>query len=183
MAKHTEADPVALLLHLLVSFGNAIGRSAHWRAEEDVHYLNLFAALVGETAKGRKGVSGNQSRRLLRDVDLEWVGRCHRSGLSSGEGLIWAVRDPIQKQQPIKQHGRVIDYQLVVEDPGITDKRLLVTEAEFASTLRVLELRRQHLVRAVASSLGRTRPTGSHEEQSGHVHGPAYQPAGAYHAR
>ena len=84
-------------------------------------------------------MSGNQSRRLLRDVDLEWVGRCHRSGLSSGEGLIWAVRDPIEKQQPIKQHGRVIDYQLVVEDPGITDKRLLVTEAEFASTLRVLD--------------------------------------------
>jgi hypothetical protein len=139
LAPHTEADPIALLVHVLVSFGNAIGRSAHWRAEADVHYLNLFAALVGETAKGRKGVSGNQSRHLLRAIDLDWVERCNKSGLSSGEGLIWAVRDPIEKQQPIKDHGRVTEYQTVVEDPGIADKRLLVTEAEFASTLRVLE--------------------------------------------
>jgi hypothetical protein len=139
LAPHTEADPIAVLLHLLVSFGNAIGRSAHWRAEADVHHLNLFSALVGETAKGRKGVSGNQSRLLVQAIDPDWVERCNKSGLSSGEGLIWAVRDPIEKQHPIKEHGRVVEYQTIVEDAGISDKRLLVTEAEFASTLRVLE--------------------------------------------
>jgi hypothetical protein len=139
LAPHTEADPVALLIHLLVSFGSVIGRSAHWRAESDVHYLNLFAALVGETAKGRKGVSGNHSRHMFRAIDSVWAERCNKSGLSSGEGLIWAVRDPIEKQQPIKEHGRVVEYQTVVEDPGISDKRLHVIEAEFASTLRVLD--------------------------------------------
>src|SRR4029453_2896452 len=63
---------------------------------------------------------------------------CLTSGLSSGEGLIWAVRDPIEKQQPIKEGGRVVDYQLVTEDAGVTDKRLLVIESELASTLKVM---------------------------------------------
>jgi len=45
-----------------------------------------------------------------------------QNGLSSGEGLIWAVRDDLGK-----------------DDPGVQDKRLLVVEGEFASTLRVLK--------------------------------------------
>ncbi len=40
------------------------------------------------------------------------------TGLSSGEGLIWAVRDPTS------------------QDPGISDQRLLVIEPEFASVLK-----------------------------------------------
>jgi hypothetical protein len=39
---HTEADPVALLLQPLTGFGSIIGRKAHFRAEADRHYLNLF---------------------------------------------------------------------------------------------------------------------------------------------
>src|SRR5207245_7846303 len=48
---------------------------------------------------------------------------------SSGEGVIWALRDPIYKLEK---------GQTVVSDAGVEDKRLLVIEAEFASTLRVL---------------------------------------------
>src|SRR5262249_6345107 len=56
----------------------------------------------------------------------------------SGEGLIWAVRDAIHGRSPIRQKGRVVGYEDVEEDPGIADKRLLVFEPEFASTLRVM---------------------------------------------
>src|SRR6266545_1431944 len=52
---HTEADPAAVLIQTLVMFGNVIGRTAHFRVEADIHYLNLFTAVVGQTAKGRKG--------------------------------------------------------------------------------------------------------------------------------
>jgi hypothetical protein len=52
---HTEADPAALLVQLLVGFGNIIGRHAHFVAEADRHYMNLFAVMVGQTSKGRKG--------------------------------------------------------------------------------------------------------------------------------
>jgi hypothetical protein len=138
IAPHTEADPAAILLQLLTMFGNVIGRTAYFRAEADTHYLNLDVAIVGQSAKGRKGVSTGRSKRIFEGVDSFWTANCQKSGLSSGEGLIWAVRDPIEKQAPIKAQGRVVEYETVIEDPGVTDKRLLVIEPEFASTLKVL---------------------------------------------
>src|SRR5262249_4622879 len=69
-------------------------------------------------------------------TDKEWVKNCNSSGLSSGEGLIWQVRDPIEKHEPIKQKGRVIDYQDVITDKGVDDKRLLIVEPEFALVLK-----------------------------------------------
>src|SRR5262245_3846687 len=41
----SEADPVALLSQILVFFGNALGRTAHFNVEGDTHYLNLFSVL------------------------------------------------------------------------------------------------------------------------------------------
>lgn len=134
---HTEADPAALLIQTLTIFGNLIGRSAHFTAEASGHYLNLFVVLVGRTAKGRKGSSLQQTFRLMGGLDEQWTAHCMRSGLSSGEGLIWAVRDPIEKQEPVKEKGRVKEYQTVMVDEGVADKRLLVTESEFAQTLKV----------------------------------------------
>jgi hypothetical protein len=54
---------------------------------------------------------------------------CISSGLSTGEGLIWAVRDPIYKMKGGKQ---------VEEDPGVSDKRHLFDEREFFNTLTVM---------------------------------------------
>jgi hypothetical protein len=138
LAPQTEADPAAVLLQMQVMFGNLIGRTAHFRVGADRHYLNLFVGVVGDTSKARKGVSRGLSQRVFAAVDADWADRCITSGLSSGEGLIWAVRDAIEKQQPIKEGGRVVDYQTVVEDPGVVDKRLLVIEPELASTLKVM---------------------------------------------
>lgn len=136
---HTEADPVGVLVQLLVMFGNLIGRRPHFRVEADEHSLNLFTVLVGESAKGRKGVSGGQAKRLLRDIDPEWYEERLQDGLSSGEGLIWAVRDPIEKIEAVREKGRATgETQTVLVDAGVEDKRLLVFEAEFAATLRVL---------------------------------------------
>jgi hypothetical protein len=135
---HTEADPAALLIQLLVGFGNLVGRGPHTQVEADRHGVNLFAALVGVSSKGRKGTSWGQMRRVLQHVDAEWANGRVQSGLSSGEGLIWSVRDQIEKQQPIKDDGRVVGYQTIIEDPGILDKRLLAMESELASVLRVM---------------------------------------------
>jgi hypothetical protein len=117
----TEADPAALLVTFLVMAGNCIGRGPHALAEADRHGLNLFAVIVGDTAKGRKGTSKGRLLDLFQRADPEWASTEHVvSGLSSGEGLIWAVRD---------RRG---------EDEGVADKRLLAVEAEFAATLKVL---------------------------------------------
>ena len=127
---HTEADPVALLVQFLVAFGNIIGRHAHFMVEDTKHFANLYAMLLGVTAKARKGTAWGRVRRVfeLAEQDpwttagasgdeLLWLDTRVQDGLSSGEGLIWAVRDPGG------------------EDPGVKDKRLLVLQGEFASVL------------------------------------------------
>jgi len=135
---HTEADPVALLVQLLAAFGNAAGRASHFKVEATRHTTNLNVVLVGETSKARKGTSWDHTRGLVRVADPEWTDAHIASGLSSGEGLIWAVRDPIEKREREKAKDGTVRYVPVVADAGIEDKRLLVYESEFASTLRVL---------------------------------------------
>jgi hypothetical protein len=61
------------------------------------------------------------------------------SGLSSGEGLIWQVRDEIIKKEKDKSRGKQGgEYKDVVIDHGVEDKRLLAIESEFASVLRLM---------------------------------------------
>jgi hypothetical protein len=117
IAPHTEADPVAILTQLLVAFGAAVGRGAWFTVEATRHAPNEFMLLVGDSSKARKGSSWDHVRRLVAAIDPSIEPRI-LTGLSSGEGLIWAVRDP------------------TAQDPGITDQRLLVIEPEFASVLR-----------------------------------------------
>ena len=136
---HTEADPAAILIQFLVAFGNLIGRSAYFLAEADLHFTNLFAVLVGQTAKGRKGTSFGQVQRVLGELDSTWFNTRIMSGLSSGEGLIWAVRDEIRERVPIREKGRVVDYEDLVTDKGEADKRILAAEPEFARVLQVAE--------------------------------------------
>lgn len=134
---HSEADPVALLAQFILAFGNVVGTGPHFMAESDRHPLNLFAMLVGETAKGRKGTSWGHIRRLFEIVCPDWATQRIQTGLSSGEGLIDAVRDGIDKTA-VSQIGRARGRQQLVDDHGVDDKRLLVMEPEFAATLRVL---------------------------------------------
>jgi hypothetical protein len=136
---HTEADPAGILVQGLVAFGNLIGRTAHFRAEADTHYLNEFAVLVGPSSKGRKGSSWGHVKRWAAAVDEEWATGRVQSGLSSGEGVIWSVRDPIVTRQKVRKGGRVSGSQEVETDPGVSDKRLLAYEPEFASLLKVME--------------------------------------------
>lgn len=136
---HTEASAVALLVQVLLSFGNVVGRAAHFVAEASQHFTNLFAVLVGVTSMGRKGSSWAQDLRLFRMVDEVWAAKRIKSGLTSGQGLVWEVRDPITKQESIRdKQGRVKNYQQVEIDAGISDKRLLCFESEFASPLRLM---------------------------------------------
>jgi len=123
---HTEADPVALLVQFLVCFGNLIGRGPHYLVEATRHFCNLFAVIVGQTSKARKGTSLGQVQALFGEIDAEWCSGRQMGGLSSGEGLIWNVRDEVLRG------GQVVD-------PGEQDKRLLVTEPEFASVLQRAE--------------------------------------------
>jgi len=145
---HSESDPAALLVQFLVGFGNLIGRRAHFVAEADRHFTNLFAVIVGKTSKARKGSSLGQVGHFLRGVDSGWAMERIVSGLSTGEGLIWYVRDEIFQSVPTKNNGGVTGCQTVMTDEGVKDKRLLVTEPEFGRVLKAAE-RKENTLSAV----------------------------------
>jgi hypothetical protein len=101
--------------------------------------MNIFLVLVGLSAKSRKGTSWAHVRRLFKCVAKEWEQNCITNGLSSGEGVIWTVRDPITKTIPKKEQGEFTgEHQTVIADAGIDDKRLPVAEGEFANVLKVM---------------------------------------------
>jgi hypothetical protein len=116
MEPETEADPVGILVSTLVVFGNVVGRGPHFPIEGDHHHVNLFGVIVGESSRGRKGTSLGRTLSLFDDVDSAWKKQCITTGLSSGEGLIWAVRDPVEVLEPVKDKGKIVSYQNVVKD-------------------------------------------------------------------
>lgn len=138
VSPHTEADEVAVLGSFLTAFGNAVGAGPHFIVGATTHFPREFMAIVGKSSKARKGDSWQPVRSLFSLADADWTSRVG-SGLSTGEGLIYAVRDYVEKQEPIKERGRIVEYQTVVADPGVEDKRLLVMESELAKVLRVME--------------------------------------------
>ena len=130
---HTEADPAALLIQFLVAAGAWIGRAPYVQVGGDRHHTNLYAALVGKTAGGRKGTSWGEVRRVFRLIDPEWAATNISGGLSSGEGVIHAVRDAVEQAE--RTRGGATRAESSGDDRGIADKRLLVVETEFASVL------------------------------------------------
>ncbi len=135
LAPHTEADPAAVLIPLLVGIGNVIGRNAWWVVGACKHFLNCFVCVVGDTSSGRKGTAWAEGRGVLKLLDTKWAEGCIHSGLSTGEGLIWHVRDPIYKTEEDK---RSHEPKMVLVDAGVDDKRLFVVETEYAVMLRVM---------------------------------------------
>ena len=125
----TEADPAALLIQFKTVFGNAIGRRPHAIADGSRHGSNLNAVTVGPTAKSRKGTSFAHVLRVFKHADPEWADGHITGGLSSGEGLIWKVRDPILK---------TLNGETQVVDEGVIDKRLLVFQGELSGILKVM---------------------------------------------
>lgn len=166
---HTEADPAAILLQLLVAVGNLIGRTVYFTVESDQHFLTEFVALVGDSAKARKGTAAGHVRRLLREIDPEWDLSRVVDGLSSGEGLIAAVVDRETEEGVDDVHA-----------PGEDDKRLLVLQGELAGTLRVLA-RQGNILSPVLRNAWDGRPlrtltknsplrsTGAHISLIGHI--------------
>lgn len=144
--------------------------------------MNLFCALVGETAGSRKGVSIGRVKQVFKtvtppprpagpiDTSEPWVAMRFKSGLSTGEGLIWHLRDPIPSRQ-----------EKVEDDPGVADKRMCLIEPEFASMLKVMNrpgntlsptIRRAWDGDYVLETLVKRQPakaTGAHVSIIGHI--------------
>jgi hypothetical protein len=178
---HTESDAAALLVQTLTGFGNMVGRNSYYAVEADRHYPNIFMCAVGLSGHGRKGTSWGQSLRNLSAVDEGWSQSCIASGLSSGEGLVHRVRNETRKKEPVskKKKGASVEYQEVIADHGVEDKRLLVVETEFSQALRVMDREGNTLSAILRNAWDRgdldiltknpLRATGAHISIIGHI--------------
>jgi hypothetical protein len=122
----TESHPAGNLLDLLISIGSIIGRGPHFVIESTQHHTNEFGVRVGKTSKARKGTGGNRIRDILKQVDSEWDLRCNAGGIGSGEMVVHRIRDDrITKNRKGEE----------CFEHGVSDKRLHISEGEFASIL------------------------------------------------
>ncbi|XPV75974.1 MAG: bifunctional DNA primase/polymerase [Desulfovibrio sp.] len=128
----SEADPIAVLATLLSRFGVEIGDSPHMFVGEK-QFGRMNVVLVGQSSKARKGTSTIPIRELFSFGHKEWTpAQTSQGPLSSGEGLIHAIRDPELKYQVDKSSGA---GENITIDPGVQDKRLFILDQEFAGAL------------------------------------------------
>jgi len=177
----SEADPAAVLSQFLAVFGSYVGGGPHFEVEGAEHPARINVVIVGETGRGRKRTAWNLVAKLLREVDPDFARNNMASGLSSGEGLIWRVRDAIIERRRTKGGKDITPrYEENEADPGVVDKRLIVLEEEYAQVLAVIERPGNTLSvvvrgawdRGDLSSLTKNSParaTGAHISIVGHI--------------
>jgi hypothetical protein len=134
VAPHTEADPNVLVVLFLAYTGSLLGRDPFMWIGGQKHHTNIFVDIVGTSSTGRKGSANGPLDLFFGQVDSKWAANM-QSGLSSGEGLIWCVRDPISKREKNKKTGQ---YDDVLVDEGVSDKRALVKQPEFFGALQAM---------------------------------------------
>ena len=93
---HTEADPVALLLQFLVSFGNVVGRNRYYQAEQTPSTTATCSRCWWATPRRRaRAPPPTAFAPIFAAADPIWVGDAMKAGMSSGEGMIFHVRDEV----------------------------------------------------------------------------------------
>lgn len=136
-SEHSEADPAAVLMTFLARFSAEVGNVPFMYVGDGKHHVNLLTAISGTTGGGRKGTSATPVKRLFKIGSTDYIPATVTPGpLSSGEGIIFAVRDPVMKWKTDKKSGA---GEWVADDPGVEDKRLFVLSEELGSAFRAME--------------------------------------------
>jgi hypothetical protein len=128
----SEAHPVAVAANLIARFSCAVGRNAYQRIGDTKIHCRPFFLIGGKSSKARKGTSEITVREINKRADAKLrdrlqtldVFREHVGGMSTAEGLAYVIRD-----------GQEADDNGKGGDEGVKDKRLFVSESEFANVL------------------------------------------------
>jgi hypothetical protein len=143
----SEADPIAVAMTFLVMAGAYFGRTKYQPVGDADHHTRIYAALVGQSAYARKGTSlqgpkafWRACEKTLREIDGERpfpLGHPLKHGnmLSSGEGLLYPIRDP--EELDISEEAGLADKERR-ERNKLKDKRLFVVEEELANIFKVM---------------------------------------------
>lgn len=130
--ENSEADSMAVLMTFLSYFGVEVGRNPYVVAGDRQH-ARINVVLVGQSSKARKGTSVIPVKLLFNIPKKWWEGAQFSPGpLSTGEGGVNAVRDEHVEYQINRKTGKG-EYKVV--DPGVSDKRMIIIDQEFAAAL------------------------------------------------
>ena len=137
---NSEADPAAVAMTHLVWAGAAFGRVRFVRIGDKHHHARLMGVCVGDSSRARKGTSTDGVKRLWETSSHFLCGAAAEAGvceppnlkvspgpMSTGEGIIYEIRDGVDDPNDDKA------------DPGVADKRLFIVEGEFGVVLKVAE--------------------------------------------
>lgn len=128
--KNSEADPAAIAATFLVRFGIECGSGPCYMTGDTRHSARINAVIVGDSSKSRKGTSAGPVKSIF--TGLESGCRTSPGPMSSGEGMIYAVRDE-QRSWIVDKKTGAGEWQ--VTDPGVDDKRLFILDEEFSNAL------------------------------------------------
>ena len=138
--EHSEADKVAVYFSFLTAAAAMLGRDMFLQVGDSRHYARLFTAIVGASSRARKGTSFKPVERIIKKAEEVYQKTAHEfvkeslvianGGLSSAEGLIYAVRD--ESEETTKSNNSPLWL-------GVDDKRLLIVEEELGSVLKVAQ--------------------------------------------
>ncbi len=139
--KTSEASPIAVAANFLATFSALVGRVAFQHIGDGTCHARPFFLLVGRTGKARKGTSEFTVRRIFDAAEQSLADeypriKRHEGGLSTGEGLGWAIRDKADDD----------------DAGGTDDKRLLVVEAEFAGAMAAAQREKNTLSATVRTA-------------------------------
>ena len=136
---HTEADPVAVLVTVLATFGAmagpGVGERPHAMADSAIHPGRIFPLLVGDTANARKGTSWQNVRRVYYRANPTFLQSRVMSGFGSGEALIAELAR--QDEITYGSSAEAGDGTSAEDALCLPDKRILLIEPEFARLLVV----------------------------------------------
>lgn len=123
--RDSEATPAGVCMGLLQFICANAGRSLFFNYGNIPQHPILFALHVARSAKG-KGVSLGSVKAIEREIRTNYptlLGQTHSGGLSTREGLAYAISDP-----SFDDDGN--------QTSGTDDKRLWVVESEFSNVLQ-----------------------------------------------
>ncbi|VEN74745.1 putative DNA primase TraC [Candidatus Desulfarcum epimagneticum] len=164
--KKSEADPAAVLITFLVRFGIECGTIPFFIGDTP-HYPRLFAVIVGATSKARKGTSASPVKRLFafedfkegEDTFLGILAKTSPGPLSSGEGIVSAVRDPAEEWDSGTQKN-------IIKSQDVQDKRLFILDEEFGACLSAMNRKGNTLSTTLRSAWdsGNIEPLTKHDK-------------------
>ncbi len=139
-AETSEADPVAVYFSFLAAMAAMIGKYRYLQVGDTRYNARLFTAVVGASSRARKGTSVQPVKRIIKKAEemFEKAEKNHLfsslpiidGGLSSAEGLIFAVRDEADETKGKDE---------MPLWAGVEDKRLFVVEEELAQVFKVVQ--------------------------------------------